>query len=328
MVQIPVSKPVFTTLQDQRDDIKAEDQNIPNDEIEAIIDMLGINGIAQSKSREWLDSLANMIAPSMRLTYVDGDTVKVSAGRIWCKDATGSIRVLRYNATETDVTFANIDTGSEASSTVYYVLAIADAVATTVTFVVSTSASAPSGATVFGLVGKFYNNSASDVEQLSVSSECGIKILQVQEYNTGAESHGSGTIAVDTSTPQITEGNQVMPVSGESFYFTPQKATSKLKLEFLAIGSSQVDGSYIVASLFFEGTDDAKFTEYEYQTYGSNPAPRLLKGEKTIASPGITPIGISVRMGGTSGTFTFNGHSSNPYFNLNLSSLIRITEFE
>jgi FlaG/FlaF family flagellin (archaellin) len=159
---IPVSSPVFDILVDDKSWIQASDPNIVALELSALSTMLGVLGDVQGKSNDFLDGLANMLPTTMTCVYKNTTTITVKAGRIWCQNATATIRLLRRNSSDTDITSANLDAGGPgfANSTAYYIWAIADAVAETVTFKISTSASAPTGSTVFSLVGGFQTDAS------------------------------------------------------------------------------------------------------------------------------------------------------------------------
>ena len=66
--------------------------------------------------------------------------------------------------------WADIDTGAENNSTKYYVYGICDADADTFTFVISTDSSTPTGVTYWSRLGTFFNNSASDIAQITNDS--------------------------------------------------------------------------------------------------------------------------------------------------------------
>jgi hypothetical protein len=94
----------------------------------------------------------------MRVTKVDAGTLRIQPGQRLADN--GATWVSIADAYYLDVTFSDIDTGAEAASTwyslwVYYV-------GSTVTAVLSTSATAPTGVTAAKyFVGWFYNDSAS-----------------------------------------------------------------------------------------------------------------------------------------------------------------------
>jgi hypothetical protein len=138
----------------------------------------------QQANNTALNRLLSEYIRGMNLSYVSATTVSVGAGEIACYNADKSVIKFRKNTTATNVTFADIDTGSEAPSTNYYVYAVADADTETVVFKISTSATSPTGVTYYRRIGMFYNNSSSNIE--SVTNES-IAIL------TGTIAHG-GTI--------------------------------------------------------------------------------------------------------------------------------------
>lgn len=99
----------------------------------------------------------------MTLSYSSGATIVVSTGGIVCADSGGTTKRLRANTSTTNVTFADLDTGVEASNTTYYVYATCDAVATTAAFKISASSSSPSGITYYKRIGSFLNDSSSNI---------------------------------------------------------------------------------------------------------------------------------------------------------------------
>jgi len=90
-------------------------------------------------------------------------TLTVLPGTLALPNSDGSVVRWRRNTANTSVTWANIDTGSEAVSTQYYVWGVGDADATTFTIMISTSASAPTGATYYRKIGYFYNDASGNI---------------------------------------------------------------------------------------------------------------------------------------------------------------------
>ena len=110
---------------------------------------------------------------------------------------------MRQNTANTTVTWADIDTGAEAASTTYYVYAVADADATTATFMVSANSSTPTGATYYKKIGSFYNDSSSNIDRTKVytipygnltgDSEGKGLVTDVRDYGTSASSYTAKT---------------------------------------------------------------------------------------------------------------------------------------
>jgi hypothetical protein len=101
-----------------------------------------------------------------KISYASAATVSVAAGELVLSDSSGAIRVMRRNTAATTVTWANIDTGSEATSTTYYVYGVADTDATTFTVVVSINATTPTGCTYYVKLGSFYNDASGNVTNI------------------------------------------------------------------------------------------------------------------------------------------------------------------
>lgn len=127
------------------------------------------------------DSFENIVDPLDRLladyqegakiSYVSASALSVSAGQIVCDNAGRTVRKFRENTSATSVTFSDLDTGVESSSTTYYVYGVADTAATTFTFKISTSSTAPSGITYYKKLGSFYNDASSNITQITDDSD-------------------------------------------------------------------------------------------------------------------------------------------------------------
>lgn len=92
----------------------------------------------------------------MQLSYVDDDTISISAGALL---VSGSIYQIVAPAT---ITFANIDTGVRTMGTDYYVYAVSNS--SVISFVISASPSYPNGysAATSRLLGYFHNGAKAD----------------------------------------------------------------------------------------------------------------------------------------------------------------------
>jgi len=114
-----------------------------------------------------LDLMLSNYRRGAKLSYSSASQLTVGIGEVACSNATGSIRLMVANTSATTVTWANIDTGSEAASTTYYVYAICSAITdTTFTVKVSTSSSAPTGVTYYQRLGYFTNDSSSNITDI------------------------------------------------------------------------------------------------------------------------------------------------------------------
>jgi hypothetical protein len=112
------------------------------------------------------DRLLSEFRQGMVVSYASASTLSAEAGQVTCSNSAGTIRKMRSNPSATTITWSDIDTGAEAISTTYYVYAVADADATTVTFKISISNTAPTGVTYYKRLCSFYNNAAGDIEQI------------------------------------------------------------------------------------------------------------------------------------------------------------------
>lgn len=129
---------------------------------------------ASQANNNSLDRLLANYREGMTLSYSSATTVAVSAGEVTCSNSSGTVRKMRQNTSSTNVTFSDIDTGAEASSTTYYIYANCDADATTATFKISASSTAPTGVTHFKRLGSFYNDSSSNITSHQVTNDSNI----------------------------------------------------------------------------------------------------------------------------------------------------------
>jgi len=115
-----------------------------------------------------LDRMISNYRQGQVLTYNSASDLVVTAGEIVVADVAGTTKLILQNASNTTITWTNIDTGVEASSTTYYVYAVgASNSATAVTYLISLSASAPTGATYYKRIGSFYNDSSSNIVSIT-----------------------------------------------------------------------------------------------------------------------------------------------------------------
>lgn len=111
-----------------------------------------------------LDRLLAGYRQGMNMQYSSSSTISVTAGEVMVSNVGETVRLMLRNTTSTNVTFANIDTGAEASATTYYVYAGTSTVTDgTATLYVSTSSSAPTGVTYYKRLGSFYNDASSNI---------------------------------------------------------------------------------------------------------------------------------------------------------------------
>lgn len=150
-----------TALQDGVDYMEADNVNNAYVPINTTQTFLGANGKGQSWTVDILEYECNTEAPIV--TKASGSTLSVSAGTVAIKNSGQTNRLFRRNTSATTVTSSNLDTGSMADTTYYYIYAVADSAATTFTVKFSTSATAPTGLTNFELIGWFYNQAAGSL---------------------------------------------------------------------------------------------------------------------------------------------------------------------
>lgn len=101
------------------------------------------------------------------INYSSGSQLSISAGSVTVSNSDSSIRLMLKNSNSTTIDFTNIDTGVEASSTTYYVYAVATSASdTSATYKISASSTAPSGITFYYQLGSFFNDSSSNISAI------------------------------------------------------------------------------------------------------------------------------------------------------------------
>lgn len=161
----PNAKKTFSAVVNGVTKLVAALFNTAYDEIEAMETFVGAMGATQANTDSLKNTLLNFRA-GCSVDYKGAADLYVRSGEIAIPDVSGNLR-FRKNTSDTTVTWADIDTGAEAGSTIYYVYAVADAAGTTFTIIISTNATTPTGCTFYRLIGTFYNNASSNIEQVA-----------------------------------------------------------------------------------------------------------------------------------------------------------------
>ena len=158
----PTSVDNKTAIVDGVDYIEGDDVNNAYVPLTATQTFVGANGKGASWSTDILEYLANTKAPIC--VKASASTISVLAGVVFIKNSGQSNRLMRRNTATVTLTTSDLDTGSFADDTYYYIYAVADSAATTFTCKISASASSPTGLTNFELIGWFFNQSASALD--------------------------------------------------------------------------------------------------------------------------------------------------------------------
>jgi hypothetical protein len=160
MTDFPTSTKSFSALIDGTTYMEAANVNTAYDEVEALETFVGASGAAQSHNLSLLELLQNSYV-GLRCYKKDDDEVYISAGSAIITNAAASVKKLRRTTSVATISASDLDTGSMAANTYYYIYAVADASGTSISFVFSASDSAPTGYTQYKKIGWFYNETAS-----------------------------------------------------------------------------------------------------------------------------------------------------------------------
>lgn len=115
-----------------------------------------------------LDLVLSNYREGRKITYNSAAQLTVTSGESIVSNSTGTVRLMLANSASTTVTWSDIDTGAEETSTTYYVYDIASATTdVTATCKISKSATAPSGVTYYKRLGSFYNDASGNITNIA-----------------------------------------------------------------------------------------------------------------------------------------------------------------
>ncbi len=122
-----------------------------------------------------LDTLVSQYRQGENLIYKNTTTLTVTSGQIVVSNSGASLRLFLNDTTNTDLTTANLDTGSSFSnSTTYYVYAgTTSGTAASSTYYLSLSSSAPTGPTYYVQLGYFTTNNSGQISNIFNNNQFG-----------------------------------------------------------------------------------------------------------------------------------------------------------
>lgn len=128
-------------------------------------------------------------------------------------------------------------------------------------------------------------------------------VAQVLTYTTGAVATGTGTIPLDDTIPQISEGNEFMTLA-----ITPTNVNSKLEIDVTIVLSLSTGTSTAIAALFQDSTANALAAVFQAQSIATGAMTLTFKHVMTAGTTSSTTF--RVRAGATgAATTTLNGLS-------------------
>ena len=156
-------------------------------------------------------------------------------------------------------------------------------------------------------------NISNQLTDANMSAGSAVQVVNVQ---SGAVATGTTAMPLDDTIPQITEGDEYMTLA-----ITPTSASNKLKIEVAINGASTSADE--IAALFVGTTANALNVGSRTSSGNWRQQLNILHYMDSGATSELT---FRVRAGGTSGTYTFNGHSSARTYGGTFISSITITE--
>lgn len=125
-----------------------------------------------------LETLLSNYIRGEKLTYKNSTTITVSSGEVVVANSGASLRLFLQDSGNTDITTANLDSGSSFSAgTTYYVYAAtSSATASSSTYYISLSSSAPAGPTYYTKIGTFTTDSSANVAAVHSTGQIGFGV--------------------------------------------------------------------------------------------------------------------------------------------------------
>lgn len=204
--------------------------------------------------------------------------VKALEGSIAIPNASGSIVRWRRTTSTTTITWSDIDTGAEASSTQYYVYATADTDITGMVFKISASSSAPSGATYYRKVGYFYNDSSGNIVNVgNIKGGDVSNAMTVSLANFSDTVNASYTTMTGATAQFVSSGRPILIIFRGNFTLN---ATDR----------------QVIYATHINGTEYTKGSEYAYGSQGVS-----ISHIETLAS-GVYTIDIRHKQGSPAAT--------------------------
>lgn len=145
-------------------------------------------------------------------------------------------------------------------------------------------------------------------------------IVQTVRTATGASSTTAVTIPLDDTVPTSSEGAEFMTAS-----ITPTSATNLLEIQITVFGAASAQGA-MVAGLFQDAGAAAIAVGTEYLETANGMRSVTFSHRMTAGTTSATTF--RVRVGATSGTFTFNGALGARYFGGVYASSITVREIK
>jgi len=144
------------------------------------------------------------------------------------------------------------------------------------------------------------SNNSKKITYANLKSDLSSNLVQVVNYQTSAVASGSGTIPLDNSVPQSSEGNQFMSLS-----ITPQSSINKLFIQVIFTGGevANTDDNFTVA--LFKDSDIGALKASAGGVYGNSILTIPLNHYMTAGT--TSTITFKVRAGLSSGSIYING---------------------
>ncbi len=144
----------------------------------------------------------------------------------------------------------------------------------------------------------------------------------VQSVRTTDTTHqtGTGTIPLDNTKPQNTEGDQIL-----SRTITPKSPSNKLRVNISVCANHSAANHVIILALFKDSDADCIAAQPFFTASANGPTPHSFSFEMDAGT--LSQITFKVRIGGdVAGTWAINGNSSTGWFNGTIPSSITIDE--
>lgn len=208
-----------------------------------------------------LDTLMANYRQGEKLVYKNATTLTISSGQVVVSNSGASLRIFLSDSGNTDITTANLDSGSSFSnSTTYYVYAAASSsTAASSTYYISLSSSAPTGPTYYSQLGNFTTTSGGAIANIIDNSVLHLGTAVSKNVGTVYQALTDGLVTVTLTSAGSTAGAYVIGYTDSSN--PPTTGMGQCSVNYPSGGESDLKGQYSGFEMRVKAGDYYKATQ-------------------------------------------------------------------
>lgn len=147
-------------------------------------------------------------------------------------------------------------------------------------------------------------------------------LVSVQYATNVTAQSVTGTIPMDDTIPQNTEGDEILTLS-----FTPTNASNRLKITVTGWGDGSNSGTDLTVAIFQGAGASAVHSAAYWGEAGSATEGFVISQTAWVTAGTTSSLTIAVRAGRTSGTFYLNGISSGRLYGGSSAAVLTVEEY-